>query len=121
MNPPYFCGSWGIRTPGTINSHGSLANCWFQPLTQTSIPNYCIGSILAQMRLQRYEFIFIYANFLAYIFTITKKKIIFISYLANSNKLFFYDKTSQTWNFLNWHYIVVKYIIFIKCTLLSQP
>ena len=35
------CGSWGIRTPGTINSHGSLANCWFQPLTQTSFPVYC--------------------------------------------------------------------------------
>ena len=32
------CGSWGIRTPGTINSYGSLANCWFQPLTQTSLP-----------------------------------------------------------------------------------
>ena len=30
------CGRWGIRTPGTINSYGSLANCWFQPLTQTS-------------------------------------------------------------------------------------
>ena len=43
MNPPSWfasseitCGSWGIRTPGTINSYGSLANCWFQPLTQTS-------------------------------------------------------------------------------------
>ena len=38
---PQACGSWGIRTPGTINSHGSLANCWFQPLTQTSFPVYC--------------------------------------------------------------------------------
>ena len=31
-------GSWGIRTPGTLIAHGSLANCWFQPLTQTSLP-----------------------------------------------------------------------------------
>ena len=30
------CGSWGIRTPGTVNPYVSLANWWFQPLTQTS-------------------------------------------------------------------------------------
>ena len=35
-------GRRGIRTPGTRNSYGSLANCWFQPLTlsfQSSLPN----------------------------------------------------------------------------------
>ena len=30
------CGRWGIRTPGTVNPHVSLANWWFQPLTQPS-------------------------------------------------------------------------------------
>ena len=29
-------GEWGIRTPGTVIPYGSLANCWFQPLTQLS-------------------------------------------------------------------------------------
>ena len=29
-------GSWGIRTPGTVIPYVSLANWWFQPLTQTS-------------------------------------------------------------------------------------
>ena len=29
-------GSWGIRTPGTVNPYVSLANWWFQPLTQPS-------------------------------------------------------------------------------------
>ena len=29
-------GRRGIRTPGTRNSYGSLANCWFQPLTHPS-------------------------------------------------------------------------------------
>ena len=46
MNPPQRvcfllpreerCGRWGIRTPGTVNPHVSLANWWFQPLTQPS-------------------------------------------------------------------------------------
>ena len=31
------CGRWGIRTPGTVNPHVSLANWWFQPLTQPSL------------------------------------------------------------------------------------
>ena len=31
-----FCGSGGIRTPGTVNPYVSLANWWFQPLTHTS-------------------------------------------------------------------------------------
>ena len=33
------CGERGIRTPGTLNEFGSLANCWFQPLTHlTKLP-----------------------------------------------------------------------------------
>ena len=31
-----FCGSGGIRTPGTVDPYVSLANWWFQPLTHTS-------------------------------------------------------------------------------------
>lgn len=30
------CGERGIRTPGTLYRYGSLANCWFQPLTHLS-------------------------------------------------------------------------------------
>ncbi len=30
------CGERGIRTPGTRKRYGSLANCWFQPLTHLS-------------------------------------------------------------------------------------
>ena len=33
------CGERGIRTPGTVIPYGSLANCWFKPLTHlTSHP-----------------------------------------------------------------------------------
>ena len=33
------CGERGIRTPGTVIPYGSLANCWFKPLTHlTSYP-----------------------------------------------------------------------------------
>ncbi len=31
-----YCGEWGIRTPGTVIPYVSLANWWFQPLTQLS-------------------------------------------------------------------------------------
>ena len=31
-----YCGERGIRTPGTRVGYGSLANCWFQPLTHLS-------------------------------------------------------------------------------------
>ena len=36
-------GRRGIRTPGTRNSYGSLANCWFQPLTHPSRVRYRIA------------------------------------------------------------------------------
>ncbi len=29
----FSCGERGIRTPGTVIPYGSLANCWFKPLT----------------------------------------------------------------------------------------
>ena len=58
------CGSWGIRTPGTRKAHGSLANCWFQPLTQTS---FSVGFVNLQhpfeMRMQRYIDYFVSPNF----------------------------------------------------------
>ena len=34
------CGEWGIRTPGTVIPYVSLANWWFQPLTQLSKPSF---------------------------------------------------------------------------------
>ena len=34
--PASCCGERGIRTPGTRVGYGSLANCWFQPLTHLS-------------------------------------------------------------------------------------
>ena len=33
---PFLGGEWGIRTPGTVIPYVSLANWWFQPLTQLS-------------------------------------------------------------------------------------
>ena len=39
----------GDSNPRYGNPHGSLANCWFQPLTQTSFP-VCYRSIFSQMR-----------------------------------------------------------------------
>ena len=30
-------GERGIRTPGTVIPYGSLANCWFQPLTHLTL------------------------------------------------------------------------------------
>ncbi len=35
-----FSGEWGIRTPGTVIPYVSLANWWFQPLTQLSKPSF---------------------------------------------------------------------------------
>ena len=32
-----FGGERGIRTPGTVIPYGSLANCWFQPLTHLTL------------------------------------------------------------------------------------
>ena len=37
---PFLGGEWGIRTPGTVIPYVSLANWWFQPLTQLSKPAY---------------------------------------------------------------------------------
>ena len=54
----------GDSNPRYGNPYGSLANCWFQPLTQTSsVPFRCPKSICSQMRVQRYEVFFSYANF----------------------------------------------------------
>ena len=33
LNTVSFSGERGIRTPGTVIPYGSLANCWFKPLT----------------------------------------------------------------------------------------
>ena len=51
MNPPSClnCGSWGIRTPGTLNTYGSLANCWFQPLTHLSLKILGFAERFSQM------------------------------------------------------------------------
>ena len=48
------CGRRGIRTPGTVNPYGSLANCWFQPLTHPSrgialIAKHCFSNACAKV------------------------------------------------------------------------
>ena len=53
----------GDSNPRYGNPYGSLANCWFQPLTQTSLgcPE---KSTFSQMRVQRYKHFFLLPNFL---------------------------------------------------------
>ena len=47
----------GDSNPRYGNPYGSLANCWFQPLTHPS-----------KMRVQRYDYFFVSANFWATFF-----------------------------------------------------
>ena len=54
----------GDSNPRYGYPYGSLANCWFQPLTQTSI-GIPRQSIFSQMRVQRYELFSIPPNFIA--------------------------------------------------------
>ena len=70
------CGSWGIRTPGTINSYGSLANCWFQPLTQTSLPIIFIVSFSLKRGAKVRRFFYISKYFR----TFFSKKLIFLCF-----------------------------------------
>ena len=60
----------GDSNPRYGYPYGSLANCWFQPLTQTSI-GIPRQSIFSQMRVQRYELFSILPNFIA---TISSEK-----------------------------------------------
>ena len=60
----------GDSNPRYGYPYGSLANCWFQPLTQTSI-GIPRQSIFSQMRVQRYELFSIPPNFIA---TISSEK-----------------------------------------------
>ena len=41
----FFGGERGIRTPGTVNPYGSLANCWFQPLTHLTMSPFMAESV----------------------------------------------------------------------------
>ena len=56
-------GSWGIRTPGTVNPYVSLANWWFQPLTQTSFFLIFMRRYLSNA-MQRYYIFLNYQTFL---------------------------------------------------------
>ena len=56
-------GSWGIRTPGTVNPYVSLANWWFQPLTQTSFLLIFMRRYLSNA-MQRYYIFLNYQTFL---------------------------------------------------------
>ena len=40
-----FHGERGIRTPGTVIPYGSLANCWFQPLTHLTLTEIVLPAI----------------------------------------------------------------------------
>ena len=45
-----FCGERGIRTPGTVIPYGSLANCWFQPLTHLTLTEIVLPAIAYRPR-----------------------------------------------------------------------
>ena len=45
-----FCGERGIRTPGTVIPYGSLANCWFQPLTHLTLTEIVLPAIADSLR-----------------------------------------------------------------------
>ena len=44
------CGERGIRTPGTVIPYGSLANCWFQPLTHLTLTEIVLPAIADRPR-----------------------------------------------------------------------
>ena len=43
-------GERGIRTPGTVIPYGSLANCWFQPLTHLTLTEIVLPAIADRPR-----------------------------------------------------------------------
>ena len=57
----------GDSNPRYGYPYGSLANYWFQPLTQTSLRSFDVitesFSLISWLRMQRYEYIFISPNF----------------------------------------------------------
>ena len=48
-------GSRGIRTPGTVIPYGSLANCWFQPLTHLTLTEIVLPAIADSLRLRKQD------------------------------------------------------------------
>ena len=68
----------GDSNPRYGNPYGSLANCWFQPLTQTSSAPFSglPKSIFAQMRVQRYKENMNPANFFCNYFRFTQKNVV---------------------------------------------
>ena len=50
-----FCGERGIRTPGTVIPYGSLANCWFQPLTHLTLTEIVLPAIADSLRLRKQD------------------------------------------------------------------
>ena len=49
------CGERGIRTPGTVIPYGSLANCWFQPLTHLTLTEIVLPAIADSLRLRKQD------------------------------------------------------------------
>ncbi len=49
----YKSGERGIRTPGTLFEYGSLANCWFQPLTHLSVDFTLFNELFQKMDLSQ--------------------------------------------------------------------
>ncbi len=64
----------GDSNPRYPNRYGSLANCWFQPLTQTSLPGLP-KQLITELRVQRYGKKFNPPNFLQYFFESTSKEV----------------------------------------------
>ena len=82
LNRPERKRKLGDSNPRYGNPYGSLANCWFQPLTQTSLgcPE---KSTFSQMRVQRYELFFFLPNFSNKIY----KKFLDVGFLASPKAL----------------------------------
>ena len=82
LNRPERKRKLGDSNPRYGNPYGSLANCWFQPLTQTSLgcPE---KSTFSQMRVQRYELFFFLPNFSNKIY----KKFLDVDFLASPKAL----------------------------------
>ena len=51
-------GERGIRTPGTVIPYGSLANCWFQPLTHLTLTEILLPGIRLASRTSRLLWIY---------------------------------------------------------------
>ena len=65
-------GETGIRTPGTLLAYGSLANCWFKPLTHLSSSIFFWTGKYRQYPLNSYTISEIFSSLLLSTYTCPK-------------------------------------------------